>query len=715
MSYVSHSPFVCLFSLVIGVTMAMPLPVPAQDAGEGKESSASGSDLSPLTVSATRNKSIAGETPQKVIVISRAQIEQQLAITSDRGQILSNLIPSYSPSRQKLTNSGETFRGRDPLFLVDGVPQSNPLRNSARDSYTIDLNMVERIEVIYGASAEHGLGASGGIINFVTKRPDAGKLNQHASANLSIGDNFHGDGLGHKLHYQLDGQQGAWDYLAAASQQGRGVFYDANSDRVGIDTTQGEVQDSSSYDLFLKLGYWLDDNQNLGFSINHFNLENDGDFIVVPGDREAGIPTTSRKGISEGDPAYNRATTAQASYSHADWYGNELDAQIYSQRFRALFGGSIIPTFQDPAIAPDGTLFDQSRNESDKLGAKFTLRRDGFLHERFDLTTGMDLLQDETQQVLTQTDRTYVPETQYRNAAVFVQGDYALLDNLTLHGGVRYEYAKLDVDTYQTIASNNSVTVAGGKPSFNETLLNIGAVYQAVDQIQFFANYSEAFSMPDVGRVLRGIDQPGLTIDNFLNLKPVLTDNREIGTRLNWHPLTLELSYYESESDFGERLVEEGGVFVVNREKKEIQGVEVSGSWQVNQDHSVNAGYSHSEGKSDTDGDGRVDTKLSGVNIAPDRLTLGWNARWTAKLSSFVQFNHYYSRDFDDPALEFDGYSLLDASLVQQLPVGSMTVGVENLLNEDYFTYYSQSARIGDDQYFKGRGRTLTVGYQVSF
>ena len=80
-------------------------------------------ELEAVTISATRAKSEAGKTPQKITVISREQIEQQLAITSDHGQILSNLIPSYSPSRQKMSSAGETFRGRSALVLIDGVPQ----------------------------------------------------------------------------------------------------------------------------------------------------------------------------------------------------------------------------------------------------------------------------------------------------------------------------------------------------------------------------------------------------------------------------------------------------------------------------------------------------------------------------------------------------------------------------------------------------------------
>ncbi|WP_104205367.1 TonB-dependent receptor [Billgrantia saliphila] len=675
-------------------------------------------DLSPLVVSATRNRSVAGETPQKVTVISREQIEQQLAITSDRGQILGNLIPGYSASRQKMTNSGETFRGRAPLYLIDGIPQSTPVRPGARDSYTIDLDMVERIEVLHGASAEHGLGATGGIINFVTRRAEPGEINQIAAASLTTGDSFDSAGLGNKLRYQIDGQRDRWDYLAAVTRQERGVFRDADGRRIGIDNTQGEVQDSTAYNLFARLGYWLDDNQNIEFALNHFNLENHGDYVPVEGNRSRGITTSARRGNPPGDPAYNESTTASLSYTHADWYGNELDAKVYRQRFEGQYGGaSIIPTFQDPAIAPPGTLIDQSRNESDKLGAKLTLSRDGLFDDRLTITTGLDLLQDDTQQLLTQTDREWVPETQFRNAAVFVQGSFDVTDALTLHSGIRHEYAELDIDTYQTIASANGVTVEGGKPSFDESLYNFGFVYEFTDWAQVFANYSEGFGLPDVGRVLRGVNAPS-DVDTLFELEPIVTDNREVGTRLNWDRLSVELSYYESDAELGERLSEEGGTFVSNREKSEIRGVELSSKLALNDAHGLHLAYAWSEGKTDRDGDGTVESEMGGINIAPERATLGWNASWTNELSSFVQVSHYFDSSFDDQPDnlgEFDGYSLVDAAVAYRLPVGQMSLGIDNMLDEQYITYYSQTARDGDDQYFAGRGRTFTLGYRLEF
>lgn len=712
----SKTPIAWLAPIMFGSTL------PGLAFAQANDEAAASSDLSPLIVTATRNRSQAGETPQKVTVITREQIEQQLAVTRDRGQILGNLIPGYSPSRQKMTNSGETFRGRAPLYMIDGVPQSTPIRDSSRESYTIDLDMVERIEVIHGASAEHGLGATGGIINFVTRRAEGSGVNHHLSSQITFDDKLDSEGLGHRLGYHLSAQQGDWDFLGGVTRQEQGIFRDGNGRNIGIDPIQGEIQDSTSYDLFAKLGYWIDDDQSLEFSLNHFELEGNNDYVPVVGSRADRIPTSAERGTPDGEASYNESTTAQLTYRHGDWFGNELDAKVYHQRFRAQFGPH--PTAFPYQDAQGNARLDQSRNESDKLGAKFTLSRSGLFDDRVSLATGIDLLQDETQQRLVQTNRSYVPETQFRNAAAFLQGSLQVLEPLTLHAGVRYEHAQLDVDTYQTLSRSDvredGVTVEGGKPSFDETLYNFGLVYQVTDWAQLFANYSEGFGMPDVGRVLRAVNSEGQSIDTLLELSPIITDNREVGTRFDWGRARLELSYYESDSDLGERLVQDNsGVFVGNREKTEIRGVELAGELDVTDAHGLRVSYARNRGKSDTTGDGRVDTELTGLNIAPERLTVGWNASWSDDISTHLQASHFFNRGFndqDDPDLRrFDGYTLVDASLGYRLPVGQLSFGVENLTDEQYITYYSQTARPGDDQYFAGRGRTFTIGYQLDF
>ena len=81
--------------------------------------------LDRVTVSASTSRipDSAAALPNTITIIDRQQLDQQLALTQDLSQVLANLIPAFTPSRQKLTNAGENLRGRKPLYLVDGVPQ----------------------------------------------------------------------------------------------------------------------------------------------------------------------------------------------------------------------------------------------------------------------------------------------------------------------------------------------------------------------------------------------------------------------------------------------------------------------------------------------------------------------------------------------------------------------------------------------------------------
>jgi len=84
-------------------------------------------------------------------------------------------------------------------------------------------------------------------------------------------------------------------------------------------------------------------------------------------------------------------------------------------------------------------------------------------------------------------------------------------------------------------------------------------------------------------------------------------------------------------------------------------------------------------------------------------------------LSTFLQANWALGKTFDDQNKDFSGYALVDAAVAYRLPYGKLSLGVSNLLNKQYITYYSQSASVDPDRYFAGRGRTATLGYGIDF
>ncbi|MCM2131918.1 TonB-dependent receptor [Larsenimonas rhizosphaerae] len=674
------------------------------------------SDTDSMVVTATRTGTDKQDAPQTIRIISHEEIRQQQQITSDSSEILSNLLPGFSPARQKMSGSGETLRGRTPLVMIDGIPQSNPLRPTGRELHTIDFSMVDHIEVIQGANATNGLGATGGVINIITRRPASGSFTQHLNVQVTTPTSrLDSETTGYKTTYGVSGNKGKLDYVFSMSHEDQGLFRDGDDHPVGVDNTQGDLMASRSYDLFGKASYWFNDDQRLQFSANRYIIRGNDDYISVDGDRDNGVPTTSRRGNPPGEAPYNKVWTTGITYDDYDLAGMHLNMLAFYQDYESLFGATDSGSYQDPALAPIGTLYDQSMASTTKYGTKTSLTRDDIWDSRIKLTVGFDTTIDKTEQSLWRTGRTYVPEIQYLDLSPFMQVDIKPIDSLTVSMGARYEYARLDIDGYQTVAANNGVNVEGGSPSFNETLYNVGAVWTPITDWSLFANYSEGFAIPDVGRALRGISQPGQSVDDFDNLRPIVTDNVETGVRYNDGRLDAELSYYVSSSDFGSRVTRVNDAFVMQRQKTEIDGIEASVGYQFTPAHHGKLAYSHIRGRYDSDDNGSLDADLDGLNVAPDRLIASWSARWNPEWSSFIQASHAFNEDYDGDDKDFDGYTLVDAAVGYTLPVGRINVGISNLFDKQYITYYSQSAVTQDERYFAGRGRTLTLGYSADF
>ena len=669
-----------------------------------------------VVVSASRSNIEADKAPQTIVVLRKEDIERQLAISGNSSDALSNLLPSYTPSRGKMNGSGETLRGRTPLILIDGVPQSNPVRPTGREAHTIDYSMVERIEIIQGPNAVNGLGATGGTINIITRRPDKGSFSQHASVQMTMPtSDISSDTQGYKGSYRLSGRGDKLDYLLAVAYENQGQHLDGEGRPIGVDVTQGDLQDSRSYDVLAKLGYWLDDAQRLQLSINRYKIKSKASYVGVAGNRQLGIPSTSAEGTPPGKPAWNDVWTSSLSYSHSNLAGMELSAMVFNQEFEGLFGADNSATFQDVTIAPRGALFDQSRAVASKYGSKVGLTKSSLLDGRLKLTLGFDTLVDEGKQDMYLTGRTFVPESKYRNVSLFTQGEYKLFEQLTLHAGVRKEKADLEVGSYRTLAAYKNTFVEGGKIKFNETLFNAGVVFSPSSDVNVYANYSEGFGLPDIGRALRSINTPGQSVGSMRALEPILTDGIELGTRVRKGAWELDASYFQSDSDFGARVVPVNGVFMMSREKTRLKGVEASAGYRFTKEHGARLSYAYTKGRYDSDNNGSLNAKLDGLNVAPNRLVASWSANWGQKLSSFVQLQHAFSQSFDDPAKEFSGYTLADASVNYKLPKGELRLGVANLFDRQYITYYSQSALVEPARYFAGRGRTLTVGYSLGF
>jgi iron complex outermembrane receptor protein len=676
-------------------------------------------DLSEITlqevvITATRGEKAVEKIPGAVSIINRKELDQQLLIAEDLPQALTTFVPGYAPSRQKMSQAGETLRGRTALILFDGIPQSNPLRAGAREGYFADPAIIERIEVISGASAAQGLGATGGIINFISKTPKKMGTEHRVDAKLST--QFKDDSHSWKTGYMLSHKNESFDALVYLGVAKRGMAYDGEGRLIGMDAVQGDTMDSEAGDIFLKLGRNFGE-QRLQFSYNRFEMEGDGDYRTVNGDRDAGIPTSSEPGAPVADPPRNEVQTASLDWRHADIGGGLLSAQLFKQDFSALYGGTTSKNFQDPSIAPTGTLIDQSEIVADKVGLRTSwIRPDAFV-SGLELAAGLDWLYDESEQRLARTDRTWVPPLKFTNVAPFVQLEYEI-GAVTVRGGLRHERARLEVDDYTTLAAFGGQQVEGGTTRFSKTVKNLGAIMRMPAGWSVFASYNEGFGLPDVGRVLRGVNQPNQSVSSLIDLQPVITDNKEVGLAWRGNHGSFSVSYYDSRSDMGSRLRVVNGVGFLDRVPVVVKGWEFAGDVKLAKNWSAFGSYSQINGKTAATADAPIDLALGARDQGPDKLVAGLNWRFSERGNARVQATHFASRDINEGRGNFEehfqGYTLADFAVSYKTSWGDVGLGIENAFDKQYIGYYPQ-ARTGDNDYFAGRGRTFTVSYSRTF
>ena len=288
-----------------------------------------------------------------------------------------------------------------------------------------------------------------------------------------------------------------------------------------------------------------------------------------------------------------------------------------------------------------------------------------------------------------------------------------------LSGGLRYERAELEVDDFTTIPRLGSQHVEGGNPSFSEVLPNFGAVWEVTDALKLYASYAEGYSVADIGRVLRGIDEPGQSVEQLVDLTPVIADNREVGLDYDDGRWLVHLAAYRSDSEFGSRLAFDAATqsYLVKREATEIEGFEGNVALQLADRARLGMAWATADGRYDSDADERLDSDLPGVNISPDRVTAFWEQDWTARVSTRLQGSVSADRDFQyrgAPAGDFDGYAVFDLQARIAFDAGTLNLGIENLLDRRYISYFSQTTP-ADDDYNAGRGRALTASWTMRF
>lgn len=683
------------------------------------------SDEEDIIVTGSRTPKAVDKIPGAITVIAPEEVRQNLILNEDSTSVLAKKVPGYSESSQTLNTLGETMRGRTALYLFDGIPQSTPLRDGSRNATFTDMAVVERIEVIGGASAAEGIGAAGGVINYISKR--ATKPGTHFNVGGRIGTQFRDDSEIWKIQGDVSHKSGAFDLFAAAAYVDRGATYDARGRRIGL-SASSSLADSTQRNLFVKLGtdFGANGNQRLEATGSYFKLGSKGNYHYVAGDRASGLPDTSEpgpllvNGLDVLRQEFNKFIQGALTYSHGDLAGGSLITTAYWARQAMRFAGELDPSRQDPLIAPIGTLIDQSEILSKKYGLRNSYTRPDFLLSGLEMRIGIDAVHDETEQSLVLTDRVWVPPLKYTSFGPFLQLSYDT-GPLTVTGGIRHEDGKIRVDDYTTTFFRNRAFVEGGTLKYKNDLLNAGAIWRIGGGLSAFAAYSEGFTLPNVGIPLRNINTPGNTVEGILDLQGIVFENKEVGANWRGRLGNVGLSYYDSYSKLGASLSVDPVTrdFVLNRRPIRIRGLDATAEFRPLDTLTINGVYSHVSGRTTRANNvtSPLDVELGVVNIAPDKLNIigTWAPLPVAALS--LGMNHLFDRSINEGKPNEErttGRTLFDMTARYRFEnVGTVSLGVENLFNEYYFLAFSQIDFF--QNYFAGRGRTVSLTLNSNF
>jgi iron complex outermembrane receptor protein len=667
------------------------------------------------------------ETPASVEILSQDAIQQRGARTFSealRGMAgLSGGGPPSSPTT--LSTRGFTSL----MYLYDGVRSSGAgVTNRVQDTWNYD-----RIEVLKGpASVLDGEGAIGGVVNFVTKRPD--RDNPHKEALLSYGSygttraafGF-GGALGDASAYRID--------------------YSRNDTKVGTIERNGERIDHFTSGLALDLGGSV----KLDLSFDYLRDNNDAYWgtPLVP----RSFATQPTNVVSTPDGRVIDRRTARNNYNVLDddnasetyWLRARLTGQLdggwsWRNEFSAnksnrVFRNSESATFVAPAsIARDQTLithdqdfwldrFDATHkgtiggmDNRFVVGGEYSETRFGS-QRRFSNSSAatasllrvpvfdpyLGFFNDDPALSVGGGNRTNTL-SKVKVTSLFVEDALKPMRNLTLVGGLRHD--RTEVDRAITDLNLGSYTRFGA--SYRSTSGRIGAVYDLTPQSSIYAQYTNA-TLPVNSLFLLSASNAAFPMSRGRQA--------EVGFKQSLPEANLEwtAAAYKIELDNVLSRDPDNAANTVNNGRQSSRGLELSAVWKPTREWTLAGNLAAL--------DARFDTLVEAGNVSrvgktppnvPERVAnlFATYRPDNSKFGYFVSLNRTGPM-FTDTAnqIRINGYTTMDAAVSYRLKNALLSLRVRNLTDKLYATWVGRAT----SQVLLAPRRTFEVSAKFDF
>ena len=707
--------------------------------------------LAPIVVTATRSAKSIADIAGTVYSIDQAEIEKQANAGKSIADILGTLVPSLTPSSGTTSNYGMTMRGRVVQYMIDGVPQTGS-RDGSRQLNSIQPSMIERIEVVSGATSIYGSGATGGIINIITKRGGQDPISFETKIGVTAGNNFKSDAMAYEASQSVLFNQGALQGAFGASYTTRGEIQDSHGNRIGPEVAQTDRQDTDTLDLNGRLTWNISDEQSLSFGAQYFNDEQDSeygpdygpDLAYVKRDPTYTASLAAVKGMQLETQPQTERYAFNTQYENQNVLGHTLNAEAYYRNEQARW----FPSAQ--AMGGGLYLVYQSETDIDVYGARVALQKQFDLNGRnLGLSYGIDYENEQDEQNIQMYDSAvfvasnglnykpfnyyaFGPDVETEKLGTFVQTDFDVTDRLGLKAGVRYERVESQVEestpymeaiTADLQPGYQAKTLNGGKVKHDATLFNLGAVYHLTDAQQMFANFSQGSNLPDIQRMLR--DVPASFTVNSQTIDPIKVNNYELGWRVQAaNGLNASVTTFYNDSDKSLKFGRPNYTIEVLDTDERVYGVEGNLSYRLQPNWTVGGTMAYTRGQfKNTAGKWQ---ELDAIRVAPLKGTAFSEWQFNNDMSLRVQALAIGGTDKAKkdavkygstvPA-EIKGFATMDVIANAKAGPGTVGFGVYNVWNTDYKSVYSQAVEsvYGAISSLPAQGRTYGLSYTLKY
>jgi len=497
--------------------------------------------------------------------------------------------------------------------------------------------------------------------------------------NLSAGVKVHTLKPTQETHGEIALNAGSWDYqkgsfllsggvdkvrflLSGSAEQGDQYEDGDGNDFVGqIDRAisdgdamignqyQDKYRDKEAFTKKTLMGkmYWdITDDQELrlGYTINR------SDSVLYP--------NTPMDAVYDDSDIFNLGYTAK----NLGEYSKKLELELY----RSTVDHPMSTEFRNVGAANYTTAHLETEMEGAKLTNSFDI-------DNHDITVGIDANNrnwDGYKYSTKVSDGSITPmgkmidDVDTKNRAVFVKDKIKINENVSLEAGVRYDDTTIDKANIK-------------QRDFNDLSGYMFATYKADNELKYFGGIGRSTRVPDAKELY-------LMGSGTATLDAVTNHEIDLGIEKKFDNATLKAKVFYS--DLSDYIAYNATSKHYENVDAALYGIDVSGSYFVTEDFSIDGSMAFQIGEKDHPLTGQNDTDLP--DVLPFKANIGATYAYddTLKIEGDIIAAAPWSRyDFDNGEHRLDGYIVFDLKATKDLGSGlELSIGVDNLFDSTY-------------------------------